>query len=437
MVRQGSAKPSFVGSIPTVASINHAISLAFLTCFYNGQVLSAIQDTPRFASLFSGCGGFDLGFLHSGFRPVAAFDVDAAALSSYEHNIAKVSEVRDLSTPAEFPSRAYNVDVLLAGPPCQGFSTAGKRRVDDPRNHFVPLAAELATLLRPKVFVLENVPAARTGGHGKYWQAAHECLSSGGFRTREFVCHADRSGLPQVRKRLLLIAWRTDAEFYMEHLGEKASSLADALKDVESLPDHYPVRPPADSVVTAIAAHIGPGQKLSNVRAGPNAVHTWEIPSVFGRTTAEERALLTFLLRERRRNRRRNWGDADPVPPDRLQSKWGSAYLDIARSLLGKGYIRKVGDNWDLTRTFNGKYKRLQWNEPAPTVHTRFGDPRYFLHPAETRGFSVREAARLQGFPDDYEFSGRRQDQYRQIGNAVPPPAAAWIARSVRRSLLQ
>ena len=84
-----------------------------------------------------------------------------------------------------------------------------------------------------------------------------------------------------------------------------------------------------------------------------------------------------------------------------------------------------------MKRTFNGKYFRLHPNAPAPTVHTKFGDPRYFLHPLEDRGFSVREAARLQGFPDSFHLPIEVTRAFRQIGNAVPPPLAQAVATSI------
>lgn len=104
-------------------------------------------------------------------------------------------------------------------------------------------------------------------------------------------------------------------------------------------------------------------------------------------------------------------------------------------SLIHKGYIRRTGDECDLVGTFNGKYRRLSWSEPSYTVDTRFGAPRYFLHPDEQRGFTVREAARIQGFRDDYIFHGNEAAQYRVIGNAVPPPLAVQAAEFTRQLL--
>jgi DNA (cytosine-5)-methyltransferase 1 len=106
------------------------------------------------------------------------------------------------------------------------------------------------------------------------------------------------------------------------------------------------------------------------------------------------------------------------------------------QALVTKGYVRRLGNAYDLTHTFNGKFRRLLWGQPAPTVDTRFGDPWYFLHPDENRAFTVREAARVQGFPDWFIFHGPERSQYRLIGNAVPPPLAALLGTFIRGTLL-
>src|SRR5258708_3791391 len=104
--------------------------------------------------------------------------------------------------------------------------------------------------------------------------------------------------------------------------------------------------------------------------------------------------------------------------------------------LIAKNYIRRVGDCFDLVHTFNGKFRRLRWDQPSLTVDTRFSSPRYFLHPEEQRGFTIREAARIQGFPDDFIFFGESKAQIRHIGNAVPPPVAYQLADLIYNGLL-
>jgi DNA (cytosine-5)-methyltransferase 1 len=188
----------------------------------------------------------------------------------------------------------------------------------------------------------------------------------------------------------------------------------------------------SDSVDGKIAARIGSGQKLTNSRGGESAVHTWNIPEVFGRTNAAERGVLEHVLKTRRTERRRTFGDADPVNRRQLTNKFS---VQEVSSLLRKGYLKDMGRYVDLTHTFNGKYRRQQISMPSRTVDTRYGDPQLFLHPTESRPFTVREAARVQGFPDEFVFSGSTRQQFRMIGNAVPPPVGSAVAR-LAKSLL-
>ena len=146
--------------------------------------------------------------------------------------------------------------------------------------------------------------------------------------------------------------------------------------------------------------------------------------------------MLVAIQKLRRQLRKRELGDADPMLIREISNYCGRDVTPIVKSLHKRGYLRKIGQRYDLAHTFNGKYRRLDWNQLAPAVDTRFGEPRYFLHPDEHRGLSVREAARIQGFPDDFEFAGPRAAQFRMVGNAVPPPLAKQIAIAIRDQLL-
>lgn len=153
---------------------------------------------------------------------------------------------------------------------------------------------------------------------------------------------------------------------------------------------------------------------------------------MFGLVNEHERTILELIRRLRRQKRQRNHGDADPVSLDRLDAALGAPFHRLVEGLIKKGYLRRVDAGVDLVGTFNGKYRRLSWDKPSYTVDTRFGSPRYFLHPSQQRGFTVREAARIQGFPDSYVFKGGELGQYRLIGNAVPPPLGALAANFVK-----
>lgn len=398
--------------------------------------MSHVRSQIRFASLFCGCGGFDLGLKGAGMQPIAGFDACDTAIDHYRRNVCPNGEVKDLTSPlGELPK----VDVVIAGPPCQGFSTVGKRNLGDQRNHLLPLAGKIAVSLKPKVILIENVWAAKAGGHARYWSELEATLREKKYSTHTLMCNAADLGLAQSRRRLLLIAWKGkkahDFDAMLRQFKKPNARLDEVLSGVETLPDHEPRFLAPDSKDYRIASRIGPGQKLCNVRGGPRAVHTWNIPEVFGKTTAEECKLLEFIMRVRRQERRRDNGDADPVCLASIEAEFKGRTKRLVDSLLKKRYLRPVGEFLDLCHTFNGKYRRFQWDSIACAVDTRFGEPQLFLHPNEARPFTVREAARIQGFPDDYTFGSKPRDNFRLIGNAVPPMMGEFAAACAREAL--
>lgn len=387
------------------------------------------MDRPHrntYLSLFSGCGGLDLGFERAGFRGLLGVDIDPIALGVLEANIG--SPIAQIDLSKEIP-HLPSADVLLAGSPCQGFSAAGFRRLDDPRNSLLLVAPAVAAMLKPKVVVAENVPGAMNGAHKAYWDRLHHDLRLGGYQTCDLVIDSSDHGVPQRRKRIFLVGWNTG------HIAEPTLPikprlvLRDALDRIDGTPNHMPNHLAFSSADYKIACRIGTGQKLTNSRGGDSAIHTWDIPEVFGRTNKSERTVLESVLKLRRTERRRTFGDADPVSVDRLKREFGEV---VVASLVRKKFLIKDGRYVDLTHTFNGKYRRQAMTLPSRTVDTRFGDPQLFLHPTEHRAFTVREAARVQGFGDDFIFSGQVKQQFRMIGNAVPPPVAHSVAAFVQ-----
>lgn len=389
----------------------------------------------NFASLFSGCGGFDLGFMRQGFEPKAAYDLDPEAVENFKANVNGEIYNTDLTAGVHHERSIHGIDALIAGPPCQGFSTAGKRKVDDERNHLLTLTGHLARRIHPKVLVVENVAGALSGAHARYWNELDETMRRAGYHTTTVRCQAANLGMAQLRRRAFFFAWRTQQNIDFEMASLPGGNLRSVLVDVEHQPNHNPQRLVPQSREWQIAKRIKPGQKLSNVRGGLNAIATWDIPEVFGQVTEHERTVLEVLRRLRRQDRRRDHGDADPVSFDRLKLALGPSFLGLVNALVDKGYLRRIGDEVDLVGTFNGKFRRLSWDKPSCTVDTRFGSPRYFLHPTQQRGFTVREAARIQGFDDTYVFRGNEKAQYRLIGNAVPPPLGEFAAKIVKRLL--
>lgn len=390
------------------------------------------QTSPNFVSLFSGCGGLDLGFHTAGFRGMLSIDIDDAALTTHQLNMNSPVSRMDLTSENPDLGDLGNIDVLLAGSPCQGFSTVGKRQLDDPRNSLLLVAPRIAEKYRPKIVIAENVLGAISGAHKKYWDALHYTLRALGYQTNEMLLDSSDFGVAQKRRRVIMVAWRTGALSCLSFPQQGKRVLGDVLADLQGVPNHNPVVLEKYSVDYMIATRIGPGQKLTNSRSGERAIHTWDIPEVFGTTTSSERELLNHILKLRRQRRRRDFGDADPVCTKYLTKTYGGVAL---KGLVDRKFLRVIEGFHDLTNTFNGKYRRLDLHSQSRTVDTRFGDPRLFLHPIEHRAFSVREAARIQGFPDSFKFCGNVSQQFRMIGNAVPPPMGHGIAKIVKSLL--
>lgn len=390
-----------------------------------------------FASLFSGCGGLDLGFEQAGFRGLSAFDIDAFAVETHNANLQTPGHILDLSSQPNLRNQIASPTVVIAGPPCQGFSTLGLRKIDDPRNSLVIVGAKLAIGLQPDVIVIENVSGALAGQHRSFFSKAEKLLRSAGYSTETHKITSSDFGVPQIRRRVLLIAWKRKD---VQHLTLQTTGQITLEKvlgaGTSRLKNHEPKTLQKGSSEYKIARRIGQHQKLCNVRSGSRAIPTWEIPEVFGETNSSEREVLRAIQRLRRQIRQRESGDADPVLARDVCDRCGCDVTSQMNELCNKGYLRRKGRRFDLAHTFNGKFRRLAKEHAAPAVDTRFGEPRYFLHPEEHRGFSVREAARIQGFPDNFEFFGPRAAQFRMVGNAVPPPLARQIALAIREQLL-
>lgn len=386
----------------------------------------------KFASLYSGCGGMDLGFRQAGLRCVHSIDFDKVALQNLKDNLKTETTCMDLG---DFGNQHKDLirlaDVLVAGPPCQGFSTAGRNDPEDYRNHHVWNVARIASLVKPKVVVIENVQGLLNSKNSKHFEKTISILRESGYSVSWSSFNLTQYGIPQRRVRVIIVAILSDKPFILQIPYSGTVILKSALSDVEKVKDFSIRKLAADSNEGRIAVRISPGQKLCNVRSGVSSVHTWNIPEVFGSVTEMEMNYLEAILKIRRQNRRRDFGDSDPILESDLEKHLVGNVTEVINNLIDKKYVRRVGEFIDLTNTFNGKFRRLKWDDVSPTVDTRFGQPRYFLHPDENRGFSVREAARIQTFPDTFSFTGSDVAKYRMIGNAVPPRFAQKIAKGI------
>jgi DNA (cytosine-5)-methyltransferase 1 len=412
-------------------------------------------------SLFSGCGGMDLGFIRAGFVTAWANDLAPAACETYRANIGPHITPGDIR---EIPSGDIpDSDVVIGGFPCQGFSIVGTRRLNDERNFLYRAMKRVIQDKRPKYFVAENVRGLLNMAGGAVVSAMLDEFRSLGYEVSYRLLDARDYGVAQQRERVFIIGNRLGLPNFFpppthgpRGRGPKQRSLfehqtpclrphqtlRDVIGDLErlgTLPNHevdgvWERRKPD---YARIMRHIKEGQKLCNVRLGPRSVYTWDIPEVFGAVTEDERQVL-LAIAGNRRHKRYGPRDGNPLPIEVLNGLVAVPDLPATlKSLLDKGYIVKRAEAYELKNAFNGIFRRLRWDRPSEAILTVFHSPRYYVHPSQNRPFSVREIARIQGFPDDFVFIGPLKEQYTQIGNAVPPPLAEAVARGVYEALTQ
>lgn len=414
-------------------------------------------------SLFSGCGGLDLGFRSAGFEMLYACDSDPAAVAIYRRNLGDHVVERDVNDEkfVEDLKAIGSCDVLLGGFPCQGFSKAGPKRPDDERNSLYLRMRLAVDILRPKVFLAENVDGIQQNFEGIFVQRIKD-----GFRFDNEAYDVDfrlvdahAYGVPQYRRRAFFVgvreslgqafSWPEPTHQHRERNGNSKIShlplfeaeanranlpaprtIQDAIGDIVRLdarvPDHK-VTGKWPEKYRHVFSSIGAGQKLCNVRHADTSVYTWQIPEVFGHVSERQRMILETISRHRRHRRYGNIPNGNPLPVPEIErlSRLSGVNKEIP-DLISKGYLKPVGDAYDLMGAMfcSGLFKRPLWHEPAPTILTNFHNPRFFLHPSEHRPFTLRECARLQSFDDSFEFESAGVslvDAYRLVGNAVPP----------------
>ena len=346
---------------------------------------------PTALSLFSGCGGFSTGFSWAGFNIVGFLEVQPGFRRIYRENFPNTEELgTDITKLSDQRVQSWrqklgSVDVIIGGPPCQGFSLAGKRRADDFRNTLFEHYLRVVDAVQPKVAVLENVrllTSMRFPDGSSVSAAICQGFKERGYDVRAFEVNAKEYGVPQHRERVLFVAVRKDQQ------------------TVPSIPD---------------PSH-GAEMDLFSGR------HPY-------RTFADACSDLDFLeSAEKSLN--------DPLhntvhhPKHVLEWLWNVPQGASAHDNPDPAMRPPSG--------YNTTYKRQVWFEPASTVQTTFGmiSGCRNVHPIATRALTIREAARIQSFPDTFKFSGSLGDVRSSIGNAVPPLLAYNIGCHVKRALL-
>lgn len=345
--------------------------------------------------LFAGCGGLSKGFMDAGFDVIVGVDNDEAALKTFQKNhgqaVALNADLSDRETFGRIKEIAgeRDVDVIIAGPPCQGFSLTGPRNFDDKRNKLYLAVFEVVKEYTPKAFIIENVPGMETLYKGEIKKEILKRFRALGYNVKaKILCAADY-GIPQIRRRLIFMGIRKDygePDFPKEKLSpEKYVTCREAIGDLPSLVDTL-----GEEESTYTCEPVSDYQKLMRK----------DCKTLYNHTATNHTQMVK---------------DTIALVPE------GGNYKDLPKG---------VGES----RNFHEAWTRYDGNKPSRTIDT--GHRNHF-HYEYNRVPTVRENARLQSFPDDFVFVGTRTQQYRQVGNAVPPLLGYYLGEKVLSILFQ
>jgi DNA (cytosine-5)-methyltransferase 1 len=396
--------------------------------FERRKTVSTHAKELRTIDLFCGAGGIAEGFRGEGFRCLYGNDVMAEAIQTFALNhpaaVADCHPIENVNA-AEVRKRLNlapgELDVLVGGPPCQGFSiNAPERFLSDPRNKLFQHYARFVREFQPKAFLFENVPGILSMDDGKVFQQILKVFSELGYEVSVKILFAAHYGAPQERWRLILLGSKSGeiAHPLPTHFAKGHANFRGGLTLTFQLDDSHRVAlRPAVTVGEAISdlppLSMGEGAEEISYTNTTTSPYARRMRNSTGITFNHYAAKLAAQNIERMRH----------VPP-------GGSWRDIPHDLLPAG-MQKARKS-DHTK----RYGRLHPDKLSGTVLTKC-DPHWgavFL-PTQDRTLTVREAARFQSFPDHYRFLGSRVSQYEQVGNAVPVVMAAAIARSIREHL--
>jgi DNA (cytosine-5)-methyltransferase 1 len=337
----------------------------------------------KIIDLFCGIGGLSLGFEQAGFEVISAVDMWKDAIITYNHNrkdkVAKVETVEDFNDK-ELPKliQREHITGIIGGPPCQGFSTVGRRDVDDPRNKMYLEFYKAVKLASPDFFVIENVKGMLTLNKGAFVKDLIERFGSKGlgYTINYQLLNAADYGIPQNRYRVFYVGIKNKKFEFPEPFEYKLTA-KDGISDLEgATSEHY--------------GSVSQNDFQKEMRGGVTK------------------------------------------PLNQDYTNHSEQTISIISQVPDGGNIRDLpAEIWQV-RKYNKAFERMGTFKPSNTIDT--GHRNYF-HYAEPRIPTVRESARIQSFPDSFEIVGTRGSQYKQVGNAVPPMLARIIAEKIKEML--
>jgi DNA (cytosine-5)-methyltransferase 1 len=341
---------------------------------------------PNVVDLFSGCGGLSFGLEKAGFNVVLGIDNWDESLLTFKHNHphaevleADISKVKGNNIRKLVGNK--KIDLIVGGPPCQGFSLSGPRKFYDKRNRLYLDFVRIVRELNPRAFVIENVPGLAALFGGKVKDRIIEEFSKMGYKVEAKVLNASDYGVPQNRRRIIFV-------------GLKGKKVFEFPK-----PTHFDgngVSPILSKRKITVAEAIS------------------DLPLLNGRKGAEEMGYIKSALTEYQKLMHK---DSKKIF-NHVASNHTKQTAEIIELVPEGGNYKDLPNHLKKIRNFHVAWTRLHRQKPSPTIDTGH---RHHFHPTENRVPTVREAARIQSFPDTFRFLGSKTSQYKQVGNAVPP----------------
>ena len=348
---------------------------------------------PTVIDLFAGVGGLSLGFEMEGFDILLANEFDQSIATAYKENHKStnvvVGDITSLDLSKVFGEYVNRIDVVIGGPPCQGFSQKGKRKtINDERNFLFKHYVEVVKFVKPKYFVMENVPNLLTAEKGFFLNEIKGLFKGYGYSIRYGILNAADYGVPQNRRRAIIIGKYLATPPELPLPCKQKVTIWDAISDLAYL-------------------ESGEGEFEQKYRNSPKSDYEKKMRKgskiLYNHMATKHSALALERL--------------SLIPPN------------AGKEVLPKEHITKS--------VYSGTWSRMKQNDVAVTITTRFDTPSSgkFTHPFLNRAITVREAARLQSFPDTFKFIGSKMSQMKQVGNAVPPLLARKIARVIMNDI--
>ena len=361
----------------------------------------------KIVDLFAGVGGLSYGFAHdNNFEIIAANEILPNMAKAYKLNHSSVEvyckDIKDfgiLDLQRDFGIKKEEIDLVIGGPPCQAYSTVGKRLIDDARGKLFQEYYRVLKEIQPTVFLFENVKGLLSMQGGELLLTIISLFESLGYKVTHKVLNAADYGSPQIRERIIIIGNKLDKKFnYPEktHYNpeEKQSFLNQALK-------------PYLSLAEAIS-------DLPFIKSGEEAFeYSTEAQNEFQK-----------LMRE----------NAPPKLMDHNAPKNNQNLVKLMESLPDGGTPNDLPEELRPKSGFANTYCRLWWNRPSTTITRNLSTPSSSrcIHPKAPRPLTTREGARIQCFPDNYIFYGSRSDKNLQIGNAVSPFLSSALKEAIK-----